>query len=276
MLKITKIVLALLTVVLAGLFALRFAQKRFFTDNTPPVISFDSDVFEISVHTKDEKLLSGVTALDNKDGDLSAQVAVKSISKLVGKDTAKITYIVFDSADNMATATRTLRYTDYKKAEFRLSKPLVFEPGATVTLKDRLSAHDVIDGDITPAIKITATALNNTTEGTYPVAVQVTNSLGDTSAVSLTVTIKKHGIYDPYIELTDYLVYADKGASFEPMEYIKSVWDMKQGGKEIFSWGDVALETDLDTGVSGEYDVKYTYTNEKGYSYSAILTVVVQ
>ena len=251
-------------------------QKRFFTDNTPPVISFDSDVFEISVHTKDEKLLSGVTALDNKDGDLSAQVAVKSISKLVGKDTAKITYIVFDSADNMATATRTLRYTDYKKAEFRLSKPLVFEPGATVTLKDRLSAHDVIDGDITPAIKITATALNNTTEGTYPVAVQVTNSLGDTSAVSLTVTIKKHGIYDPYIELTDYLVYADKGASFEPMEYIKSVWDMKQGGKEIFSWGDVALETDLDTGVSGEYDVKYTYTNEKGYSYSAILTVVVQ
>ena len=122
MLKITKIVLALLTVVLAGLFALRFVQKRFFTDNTPPVISFDSDVLEISVHTKDEKLLSGVTALDNKDGDLSAQVAVKSISKLVGKDTAKITYIVFDSADNMATATRTLRYTDYKKAEFRLEQ----------------------------------------------------------------------------------------------------------------------------------------------------------
>ena len=54
MLKITKIVLALLTVVLAGLFALRFVQKRFFTDNTPPVISFDSDVLEISVHTKDE------------------------------------------------------------------------------------------------------------------------------------------------------------------------------------------------------------------------------
>ena len=115
MLKVTKIALAVLTVVLAGLFALTFVQKHFFTDSTPPVISFDSDVLEISVRTKQEELLSGVTAWDDSDGDLSSEVAVKSISKLIGKDTAKITYIVFDKADNMATATRTLRYTDYKR-----------------------------------------------------------------------------------------------------------------------------------------------------------------
>ena len=276
MLKVTKIALAVLTVVLAGLFALTFVQKHFFTDSTPPVISFDSDVLEISVRTKQEELLSGVTAWDDSDGDLSSEVAVKSISKLIGKDTAKITYIVFDKADNMATATRTLRYTDYKKAEFRLSKPLVYEPGATVTLKDRLSAYDVIDGDLTIAIKVTATALNNTTEGTYPVTVQVTNSLGDTSALSLSVTIKRYGIYDPYIELTDYLVYIDEGSEFDPMDYIKSVWDMKQGGTEIFTWNDIAVETDLDTNAAGTYDVNYTYTNERGYAYSAILTVVVQ
>ena len=276
MLKVTKIALAALTAVLAVLFALKFMQKHFFTDSTPPVISFDSEILEISVRTKQAELLSGVTAYDNKDGDLSSQVAVKIISKLIGKDTAKITYIVFDSADNMATAARTLRYTDYRKTEFSLSKPLIYEPGATVTLKDRLFARDVIDGDLTVAIKVTATALNNTTEGTYPVTVQVTNSLGDTSALSLPVTIKKHGIYDPYIELSDYLVYIDAGASFDAQKYIKSVWDKKQGGNEIFSWGDVSVETDLDTNTAGDYNVEYTYTNEEGYSYSVILTVVVQ
>lgn len=76
MLKVTKIALAVLTVVLAGLFALTFVQKHFFTDSTPPVISFDSDVLEISVRTKQEELLSGVTAWDDSDGDLAANLAV--------------------------------------------------------------------------------------------------------------------------------------------------------------------------------------------------------
>ena len=134
----------------------------------------------------------------------------------------------------------------------------------------------MIDGDITAAIKVTATALNNTIEGIYPVTVQVTNSLGDTSALSLSLTIKRHGIYDPYIELTDYLVYIDAGSEFDPMDCIKSVWNMKQGGTEIFTWNDVAVETDLDTNTVGAYDVRYTYTNEQGYAYSAVLAVVVQ
>lgn len=275
MLRFTKLVLSVLTIALVGLSVFRFAQKHFFTDNTPPVISFDSEVLEISVYTKEEKLLSGVTATDNRDGDLTSEIAIKNISKLIGKDTAKITYIVFDEADNMSQKTRTLRYTDYKKTEFDLSKPLIYEPGGVVTLKDRLTALDVIDGDLTVAIKVTASSLNNTTEGTYPVTVQVTNSLGDTTALTLSVMIAKYGIYAPYIELNDYLVYIDKGAEFDSAKYIKAVWDKKLGGNEIYSWGDVKIESNLDTSLEGTYDVKYTYTNEEGYDYSVILTVVV-
>lgn len=275
MLRITKLILAVLTVVLVGISAVRFVQNRFFTDNTPPVISFDSDVLEISVYEKDENLLSGVTATDNRDGDLTSEIAIKNISKLVGKDTAKITYIVFDNADNMAQKTRTVRYTDYKKTEFDLSKPLIYEPGGVVTLKDRLTAYDVIDGDLTVAIKVTASSLNNTTEGIYPVTVQVTNSLGDTATLTLSVMIAKYGIYAPYIELNDYLVYIDKDSEFDSSKYIKEVWDKKLGGNEIYSWNDVKVETDLDTSTEGTYDVKYTYTNEEGYDYSVLLTVVV-
>lgn len=275
MLRITKLILAALTVVLVGISAVRFVQNRFFTDNTPPVISFDSDVLEISVYEKDENLLSGVTATDNRDGDLTSEIAIKNISKLVGKDTAKITYIVFDNADNMAQKTRTVRYTDYKKTEFDLSKPLIYEPGGVVTLKDRLTAYDVIDGDLTVAIKVTASSLNNTTEGIYPVTVQVTNSLGDTATLTLSVMIAKYGIYAPYIELNDYLVYIDKDSEFDSSKYIKEVWDKKLGGNEIYSWNDVKVETDLDTSTEGTYDVKYTYTNEEGYDYSVLLTVVV-
>lgn len=276
MLKITKIVLLALTVVLTVLFSARFVQKHFFTDSTPPVISFDSDVLEISVKGGEGELLSGVTAEDNKDGDITGEVAVKSISKLIGKDTAKITYIVFDKSDNMAVRSRTLRYTDYKKPEFALSKALVFEPGETVRLKDRLSASDSVDGDITDAIKVTATSLNNAAEGIYPVTVQVTNSLGDTSSVKLYVTIARYGLYDPYIELTDYLVYIEEGTEFDPYSYIKSLWDKKYGGSEIFSWSDIKVETELDTAVPGDYSVRYTYTNEQGYEYCAVLAAVVE
>ena len=55
----------------------------------------------------------------------------------------------------MATCSRTVRYTDYEKPHFSLSQGLVYPVGGSVTLLDRLTATDVIDGDISDNIRVT-------------------------------------------------------------------------------------------------------------------------
>ena len=158
-------------------------------DDTPPVITADSDTVEVSVNDGEEKLLSGIKATDRQDGDLTASVTVSGISKLISENTAKVSYIVFDSDRRIGTYTRYVRYTDYRRPRFELKKPLSFSKSDDITLSGRLYAYDVIDGDISGSVKVSARDLTVSDNGVYSITVQVTNSLGDTSSVRLPVAI---------------------------------------------------------------------------------------
>lgn len=241
-------------------------------DNVPPVIKSDSDIIECSVNGGEDELLAGLTAYDTDDGDITDKIMIEGISTLINKDTAKVTYVVFDSSNNVGRYTRKVRYSDYELPEFRLSGPLIFARGANVTVFDRLSAIDIIDGDISGGIRVTTQNLDNTEEGEYAITVQVTNSMGDTATLPLTVIINSAGVRNPLIELNEYLVYLDKDAEFNPREYIESVYSA-EGAVRARSLVDV--ESNVDTGNTGLYEVRYSYS-DGAYDYTAILTVVVE
>ena len=114
---------------------------------------------------------------------------IQGVTQLIGSNTAKVTYVVFDEANNMATCTRTVRYSDYQKPFFSMVRPAVYTLGSTVTLLDRLYAHDVVDGDISGNIRIVSQNVNIKEPGTYSVTAQVSNSLGDLDTVNLKVVI---------------------------------------------------------------------------------------
>ena len=96
-----------ITVILFIISALLYAGSRtyhhFLVDDTPPVLTTDSDTVEMRLGDTREALLRGVRATDNRDGDLTKEVIVQGVTKLIGENTAKVTYIVFDKANNMAT-----------------------------------------------------------------------------------------------------------------------------------------------------------------------------
>ncbi|MFR8335181.1 MAG: tyrosine-protein phosphatase [Oscillospiraceae bacterium] len=71
-------------------------------DDVPPVLTCTEGVLEVSVSASQEELPSGVTAWDNRDGDLTSEIMIDHISTLIGANTAKITYVVFDSSDRVA------------------------------------------------------------------------------------------------------------------------------------------------------------------------------
>lgn len=111
--KMQRVILALFILTLLAFCGLRI-YRRLTVDVTPPVITCSTDSIDVSVTAGEEALLQGVMASDDRDGDLTDQILIKGVSPSLTDSSAQVTYIVFDSANNMATVTRTVRYTDYE------------------------------------------------------------------------------------------------------------------------------------------------------------------
>lgn len=218
--KMQRVILALFILTLLAFCGLRI-YRRLTVDVTPPVITCSTDSIDVSVTAGEEALLQGVMASDDRDGDLTDQILIKGVSPSLTDSSAQVTYIVFDSANNMATVTRTVRYTDYEAPRFALSQPLVYPAGQTVTLLDRLTASDVLDGDISSGIRITSQNVINSQPGVYSVTAQVDSRLGSTVVLPLKVVITTGG--PQLITLSDYLVYLPRGSAFDAAGYIQSV-----------------------------------------------------
>lgn len=272
-----QIILIILFLVGAVAFCMTFGYNYFYADTENPVISCSEQdsTIEVSVSATKQDLCAGLKAFDNVSGDITDRIQVKSVSSLIGFNTAQVTYVVFDDASNAGTYNRTVVYSDYEKPHYALSKPLLFSVGQTVTLLDRLTASDVIDGDISNKIRLTMVNLSNDVAGDYNIRVMVTNSLGDTSMIPLTITIRNTPIGSPTVELDEYLVYTKVGQPLALEDYIKSVIDpaAANGRGNIKN---VKIISSVNYELAGVYDVSYTYTGMTGLEYSVILTVVVE
>lgn len=273
-----QVIVITLFLVLAVSFSVVFAYDRLAEDHTPPMIYCDGEPLYVSVSATDKELCSGLTARDDRDGDLTERIIVRRVSQLTGPNTATAYYAVFDSASNFCTYTRTVYYTDYRKPRFSLSQPLIYNVNSVISLEGRLTAYDVLDGDISSRIRVGTSSLTNAAPGEYPLTVQVINSTGDISIVNLKVMIENITAQHPVIRLSEYLIYADLDTPLETEDlrsYIVSARETANGAK--VDPADIRIDGEVDTSKRGDYDVRFSYTNPKsGLTYTVILTVVVE
>lgn len=268
--KVFKIILLVLLAAVTALYCLSAVSTSLSGADIGPSISCGSGVLELSVADGEDVLLSGVTASDAQDGDLTHRIQVLSISKFVSDRTAKITYVVFDSDGNMATCTRQLRYTDYTPPVITITEPLIYAKSASVLLLDRLQVIDSIDGDITNSIRVSPMASTSTPE-VYTVDLQVTNSMGDTIQITLPIIMRESTLNRAEVNLSSYLVYIDAGSAFDPDVYLRSVTTPAGSG----ALSDVEISGSVNTSVPGTYMVFYTF-RDQSYTGTSILTVVVK
>jgi len=259
----TKLLLMILFIVCSVFFVGIKAYTLFFSPNHAPVISCPDGVLEISVNDGNDILLKDVTASDKEDGDLTSEIIVENVSKLISDDTAKVSYIVFDSDNNVATYKRVIRYTDYSRPKFSVSSPLIFTVGKGIVIEDKISAADVIDGDISSQIRVSTLDISKNYSGTYKMAVFVTNSMGDTSRVELPIILVDDSEKAKSVPLSSYLVYVEKGSSVDLQSFA--------GGAE-----NVTYSGEVKTDESGTYYVTYTSHSESGETATSVLTVVVE
>lgn len=301
MLRKTRIFVVIFFIVSVFIFGAYRLIKIISVDRTVPVINMKDDSITVSVEGGDSAILEGVTASDEKDGDITENLFIESRSTFLEKGRFNVTIAVADQDNHVAKVEREVIYSDYKAPQFSLTAPLKFQTSREsrddLNIAANLSATDVIDGDISNNIKISSEySISGYTTGDYPMEFIVTNSMGDTVTLPVTVEIystsEESGL--PEIILTKYLINtpagegADVGALIEQIEYHNSVFRRGEDGNfyngEFDSEGNavmidndsIVIDTDVDWNTPGVYEVKIIYTDEKaGISNSARCYIVV-
>lgn len=283
MIKLYKYVCGVLSVLIIVLFGVIVVQSLS-SDKKGPEISFDSDSVSISVKDDKSVLLNGVSAKDNRDGDVTDSVIVENLSDFADDGSRNVTYAAYDSSDNVTKASRKLVYSDYKSPEYALSASTTFfSSDATINIAEMLSANDIFDGDITSFIKLVDDNIVVGQGGKYTATVSVYNSAGDSSTLELPVFIESSMANSsaPVVNLSNYLVYAERGNVITDWkQYIESVKNRSNSSNMSSSdkYKDLVVidDSNVDFSTSGSYYVSYEYTNPSDLTSITRLIVVVK
>lgn len=277
--------LLLIVVCLCVLFGYREMLHRK-QDYQIPEITVEEQMPEFSALDPRSALLAGVTAWDDRDGDVTASLVVESVRLLDSEGIVNVTYAAFDKAGNVAKLSREVRYHDYENPKFSLKRPLMFTQNAKNEVLNAITAWDMLDGDITHRIRATALeSVDSNFTGIYKTRFQVTNSLGDTVELVLPVEVYMPHPNEGKLTLTDYLIYLDMGDSFNSRSYLN---ELTIGKEEISLSGTLPENVKLtvsgkvQTDEPGVYQIDYQidyYPNlekpeMKNTAYSRLIVVV--
>ena len=256
-----------------GLYGFSVYQQKKNTDTTIPVITSDMKTISVPCAYTEEQIMEGLHAFDEKDGDLTEEIMLGSLSRFQQPGHSKATYVVFDSANQSALLTRDVIFTDYHSPRFTLTQPLVFAIGSNENPASYVGAQDQLDGDISSLVRMVNRNVVFSVPGDYAMDVEVTNSFGDLAELTLPVHIIEPSELRLTIDLTQPLVYVARGSAFAPAEYLAGVqrMDGTQMSKNI-----VGISSNVDTSQPGCYEVKYTAQSKAGDRGVTWLTVVVE
>lgn len=240
-------------------------------DNEAPVITCSEDNIQVSVADTEEKLLEGVTAEDQRDGDITDKIVVQSIAEFSEDNKREITYAVADEAGNVGYGKRTLEYTDYSEPRFNLEQPLLYPLGSTFNVADGVSASGALDGDLTSKIKYTLDkSISTTTAGSYNVEFRVSDSAGRTSYLQTVLEVYDPSDYRIEVNLSQYLVYIGVNEGFDPNAYYVGT-DIETDTEEVI----LSINSTVNTAQPGCYYVDYNVTTERSAGKSRLVVVVV-
>ena len=107
--EMQKGIIAIMVILCLGLMGF-VGFMKFSEDNTPPEIQFQDNKIVYTAGDSYDGLLDGVTATDNKDGDVTESLVVESVYPNEDGQTATIVYVARDSRNNVGKANKVVTY----------------------------------------------------------------------------------------------------------------------------------------------------------------------
>ena len=194
-------------------------------DTKAPVISVPTEKITYEEGSDKALLLAGVTATDDRDGDVTANVRIYDIAVMEDGRSAQIIYAAYDSSYNLGKRFRTVGYKPSRK---------------NVDMTDEM--YDIISEEIDDDNKSTTEV---TTEAT-------------TEAASTEEEITTF----PYIKLAGDGIVLKVGDNFDPMIAIEDVKDDVDDRNTLFNRID--LEGNYDMSQPGTYELTYSVRDSDG------------
>ncbi|MBC2068598.1 immunoglobulin-like domain-containing protein [Listeria booriae] len=232
--------------------------------NEKPVITA-ADITQKAHRSVDP--MAGVTASDLEDGDLTANI--KIIANDINIDVPgeyHVTYSVLDSDGNETEKTITVTILS-NDAPVIHGQDVTFKAGKAFDPIAGVTASDTEDGDITSAIEMTANDVNPDVAGVYHVTYSVTDSDGNTTEATYTVTVLTNE--KPVIHATDQtLAY---GQAFDPLAGVTAE-DLEDGD---LTGSIKVISNDVNPLQAGIYHVTYSVTDADGNETQITITVLV-
>lgn len=258
-----KGIIAIMVILCLGLGGLMVYMKLS-EDTQPPQIQFQDNEIVYTAGDSYDGLLDGVTATDNKDGDVTDSLVVESVYPNEDGKTATIVYVARDSSNNVGKANKVVTY----------------RASADDQTADAAQAQD----DTQTEASTQDSAAQQPTE-TADAAVSVTPETGtdtDKKDQDTSDTDEEEESTDnlsaaaPRIKLTTNRVTIKKGESINRISYVDSVTDDKDSKETLFKRIEISGDT-FDKDTSGTYEqIYYVVDTDGNRSNEAKLTIVVQ
>ncbi len=237
-------------------------------DTTPPAITLLGDN-PMAVELGGSYIEPGASAIDDRDGDISANLTVTGTvnANLTGSYT--LSYDVSDSTGNSTTITRTVNVSDTTIPTITLigSNSITLEKGDSFT-DPGATANDNTDGNITANIVKTGSVTTATT-GTYVLTYDVSDAAGN-SAVTKTRSVQVTDNTAPVITLIGSspvnhelnTPYTDQGATATDVP-----------AQDLSS--SIVVTGSVNTAVAGTYNLTYNVTDADGNNATSVTRQVI-
>ena len=207
-------------------------------DRNGPEISVPQEEITYVAGTDTSALLNGVTAQDDRDGDVTDTVTIESIIPNANQTGASVVYVAKDSKNNVTKETRTILYsTDANQA--------AAQAAAEQVAADQAAAEQAAQGD----------AAGESAQTTDDGAAQNEAAIAALSAES------------PRFYLTQYSVELERGAELNELSYVQDITDDEDSREELYQG--IRISGEVDTNTPGEYTLEYHVVDSDGNNSNA-------
>lgn len=278
-LRITLLILFIITSIIFGIDQYRAYKDK---DNNAPVIKSNEDTLHLSVHSTDEDLLNGISAEDDRDGNVTSTLSVAGKSNFIDEGEIRVDYVAFDTHNNIGTYSRRVIYDDYHSPRFSSKMPLIVLRSDSSYDFSFFQAEDVLSGDISNKIKVFSDAYSlDSISSEYPIELEVTNDYGDVEKLNLVMDVLTNTEYNrPYPALSEYIVYTPVGIEIDLESY---VFGIRQGDKTLsfeetnYDLRDIEITDQIDYGIPGIHTVTFTlWRSYSSYTETKMIVIVTE
>lgn len=213
------------------------------SDRTGPDITFPSDNIYSSDMTEEE-LLEGVTAEDEKDGDVTDSLIIENVFQSKNGEKITVVYTAKDSSNNVTKVTRQMDFGE--KEDENLSENSELDSSDENTADEETETTET--PELTPAEQ----------------ARKVQEALADEMPEG-----------SPRLYLTEYYVEVPVGQTRDYLQFVSEIQDDEDDVSAL--WRAIHIDGAVDENVPGTYKLLIYVIDSNGHaSNQATLQVVVQ